>query len=124
MPESVMPAILAEPSGGAAGPHPRRGRSRAGDLAAAVLGLTLLAAAGCSSGGGSGDQKSGGTAKAAAATGIKVPARIGSLKKFAEQPGVGPDPGGIPKAVLKNLHTFLYADPADTSHEVTITGGP
>src|SRR6476646_809147 len=108
MPESRVPAALAEPSPVAAGRH------RAGRLAATMLGLALLAAGAgaCSSGGGSGDQKSGSTA-AAAPTGITVPDKIGFLKKEAEDAKFGTPDDGIPASVRKNLHSVNYADPAD-----------
>jgi hypothetical protein len=121
MPESPVPAALAEPSPVAAGRH------RAGRLAATMLGLTLLAAgaAACSSGGGSGDQKSGGDSTAAAApTGIQVPGRIASLTKGGETPGVKAFEG-LPKSVARNLHYVDYADPADNlGRYVSIQGGP
>ena len=121
MPESRVPAALAEPSPVAAGRH------RAGRLAATVLGLALLAAgaAACSSGGGSGDQKSGGSTAAAAPTGITVPDKIGFLKKEAEDAKFGTPDDGIPASVRKNLHSVNYADPADNLHHyVLVEGGP
>lgn len=119
MPESRMPAVLAEPSPATAGRH------RAGRLAATVLGLALLAAgaAACSSGG-SGDQKSGGAVAAATPTGITVPGKIASLEKGAEDPGVKAF-DTLPKSVAKNLHAVNYADPADNlGRYVFIQGGP
>src|SRR5690349_22697490 len=125
MPESCLPAVLAEPSPVAAGRH------RAGRLAATALGLALLAAgaAGCSSGGGSGDQKSdGGSSPAAAAapTGIQVPKKIGRLTMFGKDIiGMDEGPDIIPKAVSKNLHLVdYYADPNDgTSDHLQVRGG-
>jgi hypothetical protein len=121
MTESVLPKNVAAPPGEEAG------RRRAGRLTATVLGLTLLAAgaAGCSSGGGSDDQKSGGSTAAAAPTGIKVPDKIGTLKKQAEDPKFGTPDDGIPASVRKNLHSVSYADPPDSlTHYVVVKGGP
>jgi hypothetical protein len=119
MPESRVPAVLAEPSPVTAGHH------RAGRLAATALGLTLLAAgaAGCSSGGSSGDQKSGGSSPAAA-TGIQAPGKIASLEKGAQDPGVKAF-DTLPKSVARNLLAVNYDDPADNlGRYVFIQGGP
>jgi hypothetical protein len=122
MTESVLPKNVA------ASPGDTAGRRRAGRLTATVVGLTLLAAgaAGCSSGGGSGDQKSGGGSTAAAApTGIKVPKKIGTLTKQAEDAKFGTPDDGIPASVRKNLHSVSYADPPDSlTHYMTVEGGP
>jgi len=121
MPESCVPGALAEPSPVTAGRH------RAGRLAATVFALALLAAgaAACSSGGGSGDQKtSGGSPAAAAPTGIQVPAKIASLEKGPEDPGVKAF-DTLPKSVARNLHSVDYDDPADNlGRYVMIQGGP
>jgi len=122
MTESVLPKNVAAPPGDTAG------RRRAGRLTATVLGLTLLAAgaAGCSSGGGSGDQKSGGAAAAAAATGVQVPAKIGSLAKAAGEDKFGTPGDGISKSVRKNLHYVGYFSDAHdaSSPHVIVEGGP
>jgi len=126
--ESITPAARAESSREPAGASPRAGRIRAGGLAAAAIFLLAVGAVGCSSGS-SGHPASGGSAVAGApaagvATGITVPAKIGSLTRGANGP-MDPTGSGLPKSVLKNLHGVVYAaDGGDSRHSVTITGGP
>jgi hypothetical protein len=115
-----MPAQRAEPLRETTGARPRPGRSRAGLAAAAVISLLAVGAGACSSGSG-GHPAAGGSAAAGVATGIKVPAKIGSLTRGANGPM---DATGVPKSVARNLHAVNYAAGGDSLHSVTITGGP
>lgn len=124
MSESCVPAEMAAPPAKAVRFRRRPPLGRAGGLAATVAGLALLgAAAGCSSGGsGSGNGTSGSKA-ASPAMGIRLPAKIASLKSPGEDKTAFKDEG-IPSSVVRNLHAANYYDAADSSHSVTVEGGP
>lgn len=120
MPESCAPAAVTESRREAAGLRPRPRPSRAGGLAAAVAGLALLAAAGCTSGGGKAqsDSKPAGPPK-----GIQVPVKIASLKKIADSAAEDFKDTGVPNSVIKNLHSVLYQDSTNDQRQVTVRGG-
>lgn len=128
MDESLASASPAEASREKASLRPRPHRSRPAALAGAAAGAALLAAvaAGCSSSphghpsSTSGPHKSGGPAPA---TGIQIPARIGSLAKAADDPAGFFKGDGLPASVVKNLHSVTYYDHDDSSRAAFITGG-
>src|SRR5262245_59864971 len=98
---------MAAPSAKAVSFRPRPPLGRAGGLAATVAGLALLAAAaGCSSGGSGGGGTSDSKA-ASPATGIKLPAKIGSSKSAGVDKTSFKDEG-IPSSVVKNLSAANY----------------